>query len=464
VAVLACVVVVSSTSCAVFAPERRDAGESATIPAAYRVSDSEGIPVSNRWWEEFGDEQLNGLIAVALTNNLTIAQAEARLRQARALEIEQRSALFPEVAGEASASVTERESDGTSGDTTESYSLGIAASYELDLWGRVRSLRRSAGLDAAATEADRNTAAMTIAAEVALRYFELLATRQGIALLEQQLETSRDTLELIELRFRRSQVTALDVLQQRQEVAGAEARLPQVRANEQILVDSLSVLLGRSPSEDLPVSIRALPELPPVPEAGIPADLLARRPDIRSAWLKLLAVEWDVSAAKADRLPAIRLSASAAYSSDDTGTLFDNWILNLAGSLTAPFFDAGRRRAEVERQKAIVDERLASYRETVFEGVKDVQDALRREAAAGERLSLLRQQLDLADSSRAQAMQRYLKGQENYLRVLTATLSKQQLQRDVVTLESERISYRIALYRALGGDWLAIMESVEAGE
>ncbi|MBN1268669.1 MAG: efflux transporter outer membrane subunit [Kiritimatiellae bacterium] len=460
-------------SCTAFGPARRDPGEVVRLPETYAEAAPQGVAPSNRWWETFGDDQLNRLVSAALGGNLSLAQAEARIRQAAALEKQSRSGLFPSLSLEADAGVTEQRREqrveSAAGvivtettDTTESYGLGLAAAYELDLWGRVRAARRSAASSREATEADRDTVAMTLAAEVALRYFELLKEQRTLVLLHQQLDNDRATLDLIELRFRRSAATALDVLEQRGVVAGALSQLAPVEANIAGLLDELAVLSGTAPGSDLGLVVREFPALPDIPDAGLPVDLLSRRPDVRAAWLRLESADWSRREASADRLPAIRLSASGTYQGDAVDVLFDYWLLRLGGDLTAPLVDGGRRRAEVERRVAVADERVAAYRQAVLKAMQEVQDALRREAAQSRHLAAIEEELRLAGAAEEQAFQRYGKGQESYLRVLTATRRRQVLEQLVVSATYQQRAYRVQLHRALGGDWAEMLDEAQS--
>jgi NodT family efflux transporter outer membrane factor (OMF) lipoprotein len=459
---LPCLGAFLAASCALFSPPERDPRSVSPVPEDYGPNTSAGSSVPNRWWKAFDDNELDRLVMETLANNQSLARSAARLKQARALARQKGVGRWPELDLEASVSSTEQHvEDRPTGDDTqtwETYGLGLALSYELDLWGRVDAIRRAADLDAFASGADLETAAMTLSAETALRYFETVAVRQTIDILDNQLDTNQEILDLIELRFMRSRATALDVLDQREVVAQTESLIPPQQAREKSLLRELSVLQGRPPSEEAIVESRELPRPPPAPDSGIPADLLSRRPDVKAAWQRLRAADWGVASARADRMPAIRLTAAGGYESDSVDTLFDNWIINLAASLTAPLFDAGRRKAEVERQRAIVEERVAAYRETVLRALKETQDALSNEHSQAERLDALDRQLELAALSREQALMRYGQGRETYLRVLTALNKEQSLRRSMVQAEYELLVYRVQLYRALGGDWGAVVE------
>jgi len=451
-----------ASSCALYRPFERDPGNTTAVPEQFQQHAEAETDRPTRWWEEFGDPELNGLVAAALTNNNTLAQANARLDQARMLARQQGATRFPELTAE--AGTTSSESSGSTEAATEQANqtrdttwLGIAAGYEVDLWGRVLSLHYAASLDAAATLADRDTVAMTVAAEVVLRYVDLLATRHNLDLLQRQVEANKSVLELMDVRFRSGHATALDVLQQREIVAETESLLPLQSARETTLSHQLAVLVGARPSTDLGITGRTLPAPPPFPDTGLPADLLTRRPDIRAAWNRLRAGDWNVNAARADRLPAIRLAASGRYLG--TGEdIFANWILSLAANLAAPLIDAGRRKAEVRRREAVVAERLAAYRETALNALREVQDALAQEYSQGKHVALLRKRLALSVESRKQATERYGKGQESYLRVLDATVAEEALRRRITDAEYQRLAYRVNLYRAIGGDWSSILE------
>ena len=201
------------------------------------------------------------------------------------------------------------------------------------------------------------------------------------------------------------------------------------------------------------MGIGPLPQLPPLPDAGLPADLLLQRPDIQAALARLEAADFKVAAARADRLPALKLSASGTYKAEQIKEILDNWYLNLAANLIAPLIDGGRRAAEVERTKAVVKERLAAYREVVLTAIREVEEALVREKKQQEYIAGLQRQITFANRAVAEAKERYLKGQADYLRVLTATLSVQGLERNLISAKRDMLVLRVSLYRALGGTW-----------
>jgi NodT family efflux transporter outer membrane factor (OMF) lipoprotein len=295
---------------------------------------------------------------------------------------------------------------------------------------------------------------MTLAAEVATRYVEIISQRLQKQLLEEQLKANQTYLELVELRFFKSMVSALDVYQQKQIVERVAAETPLVEQQERLLWHELAVLLGKLPQASPNIGAEDFPVIGDLPDLGLPADLLANRPDVRAAGLRLQGADWQVAAARADRLPAIRLSADGGFTSTTVSSLFDNWFLQLAGSLTGPIFDGRRRASEVERTRALAEERLAVYRRTVLTAIKEVEDALVTEQKQRENIDLVRTRIETARKALGQAAERYRKGLNDYLPVLTQLISVQDLERELIQKEATLLTARIGLYRALGGSWM----------
>jgi NodT family efflux transporter outer membrane factor (OMF) lipoprotein len=273
------------------------------------------------------------------------------------------------------------------------------------------------------------------------------------SLLEKQLETNKKYQELIELRFSKGIVSALDVYQQRQVVEQVKAQIPLIEAAEQKLLHALAALLGKPPLYPVNITQNRLPMPDKAPDVGIPADLLANRPDVRAAGLRLEVADWQVSVARASRLPAVSIYASASYGSGEIDMVFENWVANLAGNLVAPIFTGKYLSAEVDRTRAVVDERLSSYRNTVLNAIKEVEDALISEEKQREHIKALELQLDAAQKALNEAGARYLKGLNEYLPVLSQIVSVNNLERDMIQKRTALITYRINLYRALGGTW-----------
>ena len=439
---------IALTSCAVFAPEKRtDLND--RLPQKFSLYSS-SFDSTNQWWSTLGSTELNHFVEEALTNSPSLQQAWARLAQVDALARQAGAARFPVLNYAGNAGVSR---NSIQQQNVEAYSLGLNAAYEVDLWGRIKSQTEAANLDRAASREQLHTAAITLSSQVTLRWLGIVAQRLQTDLIRRQLEINKTSLDLIELRFRKSLATALDVYQQRQAVAGTKSRIPQAELREKLLENELAVLLGRSDLKSLQIAQTNLPSLGPLPKIGLPADVLANRPDVRQAGLRLQSADWRVSAAKADRLPAIRLTASANYANADFSSVFDDWFANLAAGVTGPIFDGGRRKAEVDRARAVVDERLAAYRETVLRAIKEVEDALVSEKKQREYIVALDRNIVLSRHSYREAVRRYQRGLINYLPVLLELVTLQNLERDRVVAQYTLLQYRINLYRALGGTW-----------
>ena len=441
------------TACSPFQPAARpDApGE---LPDGYSLYSGEAKSPSP-WWDAMGSSELNRLIDSAMADNFSLSEAWYRLQQARAAAVQAGASLYPELDAFGSAETARRDSAGGSSGSagSQNYELGLTASYEVDLWGRVRSQREAALLDVNATEADLHAAAVSLAAEVALRWVQILSQRLQKQLLEEQLASNSTFLELIELRFRKAMVSALDVYQQKQVVENVRAKIPLVEAQIQLLMHELAVLLGRPPRSGLELNQNQMPSIGQLPPLGLPADLLAARPDVQAAGMRLRAADWQLAEARANRLPALRLGAGARYGPEKLDLLFDTWLLSLAANLTAPIFDGGRRAAEVDRLRATVGENLWTYRRVVLTAVKEVEDALARETRQREHIEALKAVMTAARNGLREAIDRYRNGLSDYLPVLTQLLTVQDLEQNMIAQQEQLILYRIGLYRALGGQW-----------
>lgn len=428
------------------------------VPVPERFSRSGTAALPDRWWESLRDPVLSALIEEALRAQPGLQAVWARLEQAEALARKAGAGLWPTVEAEAGgARRWERAPTGPGGawDTRPSASLwlGLATRYELDVWGRVRSGREAAWREARATREQLQVAALTLSAQIALTWFELAEQRAQVALLERQAELQASMLTLVEARFRRGQVGAPDVLRQRQVWESVQGSLGVARAQVQVLEHQLAVLVGRVPGTDLPQAPAELPVLPPLPETGVPAELLQRRPDLRQAYEQLLAADARLAAAVADQFPRLALSAEGTTSGASSRDLFDRWLATLAANLVAPVFEGGARRAEVAYRRAVVAERFHAYRQAVLEAVAEVETTLVQEQQYQRLLESLQRQLELADRTVERLRDSYSKGAVDYLRVLDALLTQQSLQRAELQTRRDLVWARVRLCRALAGGW-----------
>jgi outer membrane protein TolC len=242
------------------------------------------------------------------------------------------------------------------------------------------------------------------------------------------------------------------VFRQRQLVEATQGQLIQAREQLVLLHHALSVLCGRPAGQPVEQAAQ-LVELPGLPVLGLPTEVLQRRPDVRSAWRAVQAADARVAVAITDKYPSLGLSASADFTSTRVQDLFDDWVASLAANVVGPLFDAGRRQAEVERTEAVLSQLVNQYSQTVLEALQDVEDALTQEAHQARYLASLQDQLRLARVVRQKTYDRYKRGQFDYLRVLEALRTEQQLEVSELAAQRLLLEHRIDLCRSIAGTW-----------
>jgi len=423
------------------------------IPKAYQNSGGGGQK-TEMWWRDFADNELNRMVATALNDNLRLRAAWARIDQSRALVAQANAGKYPQLELSASAGRQQREDFFTGDTVTENaFNVSLGAGYEVDLWRRIANSGDAAALNALATRDDLEAIAMSIAAEIAEAWFDLVSQYAQRNVLSEQLRTNETYLELVELRFENGLTSALDVYQQRQQVVATRARLGLVDGATKLLEYRLAVLAGKSPGQLAINPGDTFPDLPPVPTTGLPVDLLDRRPDVRAFRRRVEAADHQVAVAIAGRLPSLRLSGEAFIQSLTAGDLIATPLWRLIASVTAPLFDGGRREAEVQRSHAVVQELLMNYAQSLLQAMAEVDSALVQERQQIAYIRDLEDVLKLATSSLTEAQARYSQGLINYLPVLTALQGQQQAELNVLGARRQLLSYRVQLHRALGGTW-----------
>ena len=422
-----------------------------TLPDTFSQNGQEVL--SDKWWQDFNDPTLNTLIDQALGENFSLKAALNRLQQAEASYRVTASDLYPALDGTASADTDRtRASGSTSG--SQSYLLGVTASYEVDLWGRIQSLTEAARLDVLGSSMDLETAAITISSQVASTWYQLREQRKRLEVIDQQIITNNKGLQIIRLQFRTGQVGIADILQQQQLIESNTGERAQLIASRDQTFHALNILLGLSPTstDSIPTGEYVL-HLPPLPETGVPAELIQKRPDMQSAFLAVQAADANVAAAIAAQYPTLSISADLNTFGDSTRDLFSDWFSSLAANLVGPIFDAGQRASETDRKRAIAREKLNTYSQTALEALAEVENALIKEEQQRVYITSIDNQLKLAKQSMAQIKNRYIQGMENYQRVLTALVSLQNLQQQYYSARLTLITNRIELCRALAGGW-----------
>lgn len=440
------------SSCHPFTPAPR-ADQVVVLPESYSLY-SERPVESQSWWYDFDWQDLDQLVEKGLAQNLTLHETWARLQQSQALVQQSQASQYPDLnyAGDASHNRLGQQGDNdTQIVTGQSFALSLASSYEVDLWGRVAAEVSADRLTAEASRADWMTAQVTIAAQIADTWIQLITQHHLVPLAQERWQRSQQQLELLQLRYRQGMVTGVAVAEQQRRVAEYRAALLPLEEQEQQLNYDLALLLGELPSWRWQPVQSQLPQLQEIAALGLPADLLAQRPDVRAAGLRLQSADWSVSAARADRLPALRLSAGVSTDSAHVADLFDNWLANLAASVTGPIFDGHRRAAEVERTQAVVAERLASYKKAVLTAMSEVETALMQENKRSNELVAVSEQVAQQQVVCEQQRQRYLQGDDSYLSLLGAEQALTLLKQQQLQQQRDLLLARTALHRALGG-------------
>lgn len=439
--------ILSLSGCSVHSPMFK--GEQIDVPESYSSGETDTSPPVGRWWEKFGDDKLNELIKEAFKHNLDITRSYERLQQSLAIVRTTNSSRGPVLNIEGSGARAKK-----SGLITESYQLSAAASFEIDLWNKLGVKADAARFDALASEEDLRSIYISISARVADLYYLAVEQRAQLELSDNIIESYRDTLKRVESRYRQGLVPAIDLYQSRQNLSSARAQRPLFEQNLATTLNALSVLTGRFPDSETGGSSKELRDAPDFP-VGIPSQLLADRPDIRAAYIRINAADKRIGAALADRFPSFNLVGTYGGSSTETRNVLDspNILWNIMLQAAMPVIDSGRRRAEVERTKAVLRENLAAYHQTVLNAFKDVEDALAKGRASGERISMLVETVLSSESSLRIAVDRYMQGLTDYLPVLTEQLRHFTAKSNLLAARRYLISARIELARALGGEW-----------
>lgn len=460
----------------------------AELPEAFAAPGTAGTVEAREWWRSFEDPVLNTVVDSVLASNFDLAEAVARVQQARAQAGIARGGLFPAIQATASATDTDtpanagfgqqfRELTGTGdaglpggfefpdrlGITT--YSLGAEFAYELDFWGRARNDVRAAGHEYLASESDFHAARIGVLAETITTYFEIVDLRSRAALMRESEDVLAEREELAEARYERGLVSSFELSQVSQELLNTRAALPQLESQLVNAEGRLAVLMGgfRDRIEAiLPESLAPAPSADPV-VAGVPADLLVQRPDVRSAWLRLEAARYAIGARRAELLPSLSLSGTIGVQAAEADGLFnvDQWFRNLLGNLTAPIFQGGRLRNNVALAQARFEQAAAAYGRTVVTAVHEVEAALAALENESRRHAFLTSQLEEAEASVDLQLARYSSGVAGYTDYLDALRSRLNVESTLAGSSRDLALARLAVHRALGGDWTAPPETLE---
>ncbi len=415
-------------------------------PDGWKTAQPADTQARGEWWRAFGDPGLDALMDQLGERNFSLAVAEANYRQEEAIARQTRSALFPSVSATADAT---RSSSGRAAPRNIS-TAQVGASWELDLWGRVRRSVEAGYANAEASAADLASTRLSLQAELATDWFALRITDQQIALYDDSVKAYERSLEVTRNRYTSGIVTRADVAQAETQVLSTRTQLIDAGIQRAQLESAIAILVGRPPSELSVETSDFVPALPPVPPA-VPATLLERRPDVAAAERRVASANAQIGIAEAAYFPTVSLSAGGGY--QGTSDLFSAanrfWSIGPAAALT--LFDAGARRAVTDSAIAGYDANVASYRQTVLDALKEVEDNLIAVRLLENEAAVQADAVRAAQESLTLTSNQYKAGTVSFLDVVTAQtveLSNRRVQLDIA---NRRYTAVVTLIRALGG-------------
>jgi len=451
------------TGCSVHQRTSPDAGD---LPAAF-VEKHGLIPSSqiiDRWWESFDSPMLNDLIEETLANNLNLEMAFARLEQLKAAYQSTGAAQQPylNLGGQASR---DKQFSALGSSIGNTYRLSLSAGYELDLWQKLKSLNEAALLDTLAARENIKTIYISLTTQVADLYFLALEQRAQIKLIGAVIDSYVDTVERNKLRYELGRADVLAVYQAQESLAVARGRKPVYEAALARTEHALAILLGRFPEEVPGVVEAGLPEPLAMADTGLPSELLERRPDIREAHLRVQAQDERLAAAIANRFPSFNLMAGYGKSSLDFSSAATGTFWNFLAGVTQPAVDGGRLQAEEQRNRALLRETVANYRQTVLRAFQEVEDGISNNRTTEERLKLLTAREKVSRANVRVATDGYYNGINDFLPVLIAQRQFFDVQIQIISVRRQLLSDRLGLIKAMGGDWMVRhLEQKEEGE
>ena len=455
------VLALASASCSTPVPEAIKPGD---VPQSFTAPYTKTSQVwpSTDWWTNFSSSELSGLETTAQTDNLDLAIAESQVLQAQAQTGISGAALFPDIGFNASA---QRSGNGgkavgvgpggalhTTGNT---FGLSLQASYQLDIWGEAQDNLRAAQESLRSSQYAQETVALTVEADVANTYFDVLALRQRIKIIEDNIAAAKRILTITQAKVTNGVSSNLDLAQQQATVAGEEAQLPGLQEQEREARYALAILLGKPP-EGFDVAGQSLDGIaPPLVTPGLPSELLARRPDVAQAEANLASAHASVDAARAAFFPQIGLTGSAGYSSSALEHIFNpsSLIWDFGGSLLETIFNGGLHAAESDLAKAREKQLVATYRQTVLNAFSNTESALGQTSSLGEQERLLQEEVNAASEAFRLSELQYREGVTDLLSLLQAQQTLFTAEDQLVQTKLARLQASTSLYQALGGGW-----------
>ena len=444
---------------------------SVDTPQAWRFENKEAKDVANTtWWEQFNDPVLTKLISTALSNNKDLKIAAFRVEEFMGRYAVARSSLFPQVTGNASV---QRERTSALGQVPlpagtpnpfNQYQVALSASWEIDLWGKLRRGTEAAIASVLSNEEGRRGVILTLVTSVASAYVNLIDLDHQLEIARNTAKTREESYRIFQVRFRAGYVSELELSQARSDYEQVSATIPPVEKAIAQQEDALSILLGRNPGPiERGKTLNAL-GMPSVP-AGLPSDILAQRPDICQAEQNLIAANAQIGAARAQYFPDITLTGMFAGESTKLSSLFAgparawNWV----APMTAPIFTGGRIAGQVQTAEAIREETLLQYQQTIQNAFRDVEDALVDQDRTREQLAAQARQVEALRTYARVARLRYDNGYTSYITVLDAERNLFNAELSHAQTQGALFQAMINLYKAMGGGWVVLADKLESG-
>jgi NodT family efflux transporter outer membrane factor (OMF) lipoprotein len=416
------------------------------------MSSTSAGQISDHWWTAFGNDELDRIVTTARNDNHDLLAAMRRIDQARARAHGAAAPLFPTV--EANGSVGGNGS-GRSNQIESSYNAGLSVAYELDLWGKNRAALEGADASFQGSVYDAAATDLVLQDDVVTTYLTLLALSDRLVVAQSNLKDSQDTLNLVEIQYKEGAASALDLAQQRQQVASTSATIPALQNQYDQNQAALALLLGVPPAslkiEQTSLDSVTLPGI----AAGLPSSLLERRPDLRKADADLRAANAQIGVTRADFLPTIQLTGSGGIASNALSAFMqpESALYSLAASLMAPLFDGGLREANYDESVARFKELAETYQQTALTAFRDVEVALAAQRSSADQEVALQESAKQAQTSLSLATLLYREGATDLLTVLDAQRAQLQAQDSLVQARLARLQAVADLAKAMGGGW-----------
>lgn len=440
--------------------------------AGWKIAQPRDQEIRGKWWEAYNDPLLNQLQEQAAIANLSLTQAEAAYRQAQAAVQSSRSAYFPtigaafDVTRSSSAAVRNNQvaSSGNSSGTRTNHSLSLNASWEPDLWGRVRRSVEASSSNAQASAADLENVRLSMQAALAQNYFQLRALDSQRQLLDRTLADYERSLKLTQNQYAAGVAARANVVQAQTQLKNAQTQALDIGVQRAQLEHAIALLVGKAPAQfDIaPAPLNAaVPDIP----LALPSALLERRPDIAAAERRVAAANAEIGVAQSAYFPSLGLSASGGYQSDTMSNLLSlpNRFWSIGPSLALTLLDGGARRAQTDQAIAAYDQNVAIYRQTVLTGFQEVEDNLAALRILEQEAQTQGEAVQLARQSVAIATNQYKAGVVSYLEVITAQNTALNSEVNAVNILNRRLAASVLLIKALGGGWHAPTADAASG-